>query len=447
MNPSSPQARLLAEIEQKSEGAARRAFLKKTGLAAGLLVAGPSALQAQQKDSRVLKIGLIGAGGRGTGAASNALNADSNAVLWSVGDVSRSSVDGALNSLSKYKDRVDVSEERKFTGMDAYQKVLDSNPDVVILTTPPGFRPHHLKAAVEAGKHVFCEKPVAVDPVGVRSVLESAQKAKEKGLSIVCGFCWRYSASRRAAFAKIHEGAIGDITSIYSTYHTGPVKPMPTADNRKPEWSDVEWQVRNWYNFSWLSGDGLVEQAVHSVDKTCWAMKDIDPIAAVANGGRQFPAHGGNIFDHFSVVYEYPNDVLVTMASRQIPNCYGENADVIRGTKGTLFINSSRVQIKGEQNWRYDPEQAEQDRDMYDQEHVELFESIRGGNNKKWDGDWMTHSTLVAIMGRMSAYSGKRVTWEHMLKSMEDLAPEETLKWDSSFEPHPTPQPGVYKLV
>jgi predicted dehydrogenase len=277
-------------------------------------------------------------------------------------------------------------------------------------------------------------------------VLESARKAKDKGLSITCGFCWRYNNSRRAAFKKIHEGAIGDITSIYATYHTGPVKPMPPASERKPEWSDVEWQVRNWYNFSWLGGDGLVEQAVHSVDKTCWAMKDMDPISAVATGGRQIPAEGGNIFDNFSIVYEYPNNVLVTMASRQIPGCFNENADYIRGTKGMLTINGSRVQIEGENPWSYAEEDAEKDRDMYDQEHVEFFESIRAGAARN-DGEWMAHSTLVAIMGRMAAYSGKKVTWKHMLESKEDLAPAETLKWEDSFTPHATPLPGKYKLV
>jgi predicted dehydrogenase len=395
----------------------RRRFVQGSATT-GLLFSAPNILKAAD-DSRRLKVALIGCGGRGTGAASNALNADSNAELWAVGDVSTSSISSSLKILGeKYKDRAQVPAERQMTGLDAYQKVLETNPDVVILTTPPGFRPGHLAAAIEAGKHVFCEKPVAVDPEGIR----------------------------RAAFDQVHNGAIGDITSIYATYHTGPVKPMPPASERKPEWSDVEWQVRNWYNFSWLGGDGLVEQAVHSVDKTCWALKDIDPISAVANGGRQVPAKGGNIFDHFSVVYEYPGNVQVTLASRQIPNCFNENADVIRGTKGTLLINGGRVQIIGEKNWSYSEEQAEQDRDMYDQEHVELFESIRKGQAKN-DGEWMAHSSLVAIMGRMSAYTGKKVSWKHMLESKEDLAPEATLNWGDSFTPHALPEPGNYKLV
>lgn len=442
-------------MHESSPSSSRRSFLKSSAAVTAVSLSAPS-ISLGAPDQRRLKVGLIGCGGRGGGAAANALKMDTNAELWAMGDVSATALQGTASNLrNAFKDRVNVSAERQFIGLDAYQKVLESNPDVVILTTPPGFRPVHLKAAIEAGKHVFCEKPVAVDPAGIRSVLESAKKAKEKGLSLVCGFCWRYNASRRAAFKKVlEEGAIGDITSYYATYYTGPVKPMPAASQRKAEWSDVEWQVRNWYNFSWLSGDSLVEQAVHSVDKTCWAMKDQDPISCVANGGRQIPAEGGNIFDHFSVVYEYPNNVFVTMSNRQIPNCYGENADYITGTKGTLIINGSRVQIIGENKWSYSDEEAEKDRDMYDQEHFELFEAIRNGAAKN-DGEWMAHSTLVGIMGRTAAYTGKKVTWKAspdgkwpgMMASQEDLAPEDTLKWDSSFAPHSLPQPGKHQLI
>lgn len=399
-------------------------------------------------DNKRLKIGLIGCGGRGGGAAVNAMGMDSNTQLWAVGDVFGGAIQSTLGSLrNNFKDRAEVPPERQFTGLDAYQQVLASNPDVVLLTTPPGFRPLHFKAAVEAGKHVFCEKPVAVDVAGIRSVMESAKLAKQKGLSITCGFCWRYSPSRRIMFKKLlEEKAIGDITSYYATYYTGPVKPMPPMDQRNEAWSDVEWQIRNWYNFSWLSGDSLVEQAVHSVDKTCWAMRDTDPISCIANGGRQHPARGGNIFDHFSCVYQYPGNVLVTVASRQIPNCDNENADYITGTKGHAIINGSRLQILGENKWSYPEESLEKDRDMYDQEHVDFFESIRHGKAHS-DGEWMTHSTLVGIMGRTAAYTGKRITWKQMLASKEDLADEAALQWDSKFTPHDTPIPGKFPFI
>lgn len=435
----------------------RRDFIKTSSIAAAATAAVPAMLKAAETpDNRRLKVALIGCGGRGGGAVRNALSMDTNIELWAMGDVYGGQIKNLLNALAPdFKDRAQVPEERQFTGMDAYKKVLESNPDVVLLATPPGFRPLHFAAAVEAGKHIFCEKPVAVDVAGIRSILESSRKAKEKGLSITCGFCWRYSPSRREIFRKLlEEKAIGEITNYYATYYTGPVKPMPAADQRKPEYSDIEWQLRNWYNFSWLSGDGLVEQAVHSVDKTCWAMKDVDPISCIANGGRQVKAEGGNIYDHFSVVYEYPNNVFVTVASRQIANCSNENADYITGTKGSAVISGSRVQITGENKWSYPEEQAEKDRDMYDQEHVDFFDSIRNGKGHN-DGEWMAHSSLVAIMGRMAAYSGKKIMWKAstdgkwpgLLQAKEDLAPEETFQWDSKFEPNAMPIPGKYSLT
>ncbi len=433
----------------------RRDFLKSTSVAAAATLAAPAILKGAP-DNKRLKIALIGCGGRGGGAARNALGMDTNAELWAMGDVFPQQITATINGLkADFKERAEVPAERQFSGLDAYQKVLASNPDVVLLATPPGFRPLHFAAAVEAGKHIFCEKPVAVDVAGIRSVQESARKAKEKGLSITCGFCWRYSPSRRAIFDKmLKDKAIGDITNYYATYYTGPVKPMPAATERKEGVSDFEWQLRNWYNFSWLSGDSLVEQAVHSVDKTCWAMGDVDPISCIANGGRQNPAEGGNIFDHFNVVYEYPGNVFVHVANRQIPNCSNENADYITGTKGSAIINGPRVQITGPNKWSYPEEQAEKDRDMYDQEHVEFFDSIRNGKAHN-DGEWMAHSSLVAIMGRMAAYTGQKITWKPsadgkwpgLQQSKEDLAPEENFQWDSSFKPHETPIPGKYPLI
>ncbi len=415
----------------------RRQFLATTAAAA----AAPSILRAAQ-DDRKLKVGVVGLGGRGSGAARQALTADSNCELHAVGEAFKPKANKSLDGLrKKFGDQVNVPDERIFIGLDAYKKVLDSGVDVVLLTTPPGFRPQHLAAAVEAGKHVFCEKPVAVDSTGVRSVLESVRKAEAKKLSIVTGFCWRYNFARRALYEKVHEGAIGDVVGVYATYLASPVKPMPPADKRPEGLSDVEWQVANWYNFDWLCGDSLVEQAVHSVDKIAWAMKDIDPIAAVGSGGRQIPAHGGNIYDHFNVCYEYPNQVRCHMASRQQRGCYGENHDYITGTKGTALIVRGQCIIRGEQNWRYDGEQN----DMYQEEHDTLFRAIRRGEPRN-DGEWMAKSTLLAIVGRMAAYTGERVEWGQAQASGEDFAPDD-LKWEDDFQPSPTPKPGVTKLV
>ncbi len=299
----------------------RRDFLKTSALV-GSALAAPALVPGElfaRENTDTLRVGLIGCGGRGSGAASQALNADKNVVLTAMGDAFEDQLQRSLQSLKKeHPDKVKVTPEKCFVGLDAYQKVIDSGVDVVLLATPPGFRPVHLKAAVDAGKHVFCEKPMATDAPGVRSVLASVKAAKEKNLSLVAGFCWRYEGARREFYKRIHEGAIGDIRAIYATYYAGPVKPMPPASSRPAEMGDLEWQMRNWYNFTWLSGDGYVEQACHSVDKVGWALKDQSPLKAVAVGGRQTPNNQGDIFDHMFVVYEFPDDVRAFVGQRQI---------------------------------------------------------------------------------------------------------------------------------
>ena len=246
----------------------RRDFLAASSLAAGAL-AFPSIASAQHKADRI-KIGIIGCGGRGTGAVNNALTADPGVQLVAMADVFPDRLETSLKNLSaKYPEasgRIDVPKSRQFSGLEAYKQVLASDIDVVLLAAPPGFRPLHFAAAVEAGKHIFCEKPMGTDPVHARGLLDSARKAKAKSLSVVAGFCWRYS-DRRSLFDKIHSGAIGQVRGMHHTYLGGPVKPMPAPETRPDGMSDVEWQLRNWMNFVYLSGDGLVEQACHSVDK------------------------------------------------------------------------------------------------------------------------------------------------------------------------------------
>lgn len=392
---------------------------------------------ADADNQDTLKIGLIGCGGRGSGAAQQALTADYNTVLHAVGDVLPDQVSRSLQMLGdQFAKRAEVAPDRQFLGLDAYQKVIDLC-DVVILASPPGFRPQHLTAAVEAGRHVFCEKPMAVDATGYRSALAAVRKAKEKNLSIVAGFCWRYSPSRREAFRQLHDGAIGRVTSVFSSYYTGPVKPMQEPASRPAGMSDVEWQIRNWYNFSWLSGDSLVEQAIHSVDKLCWALNDRDPVSCIATGGRQIPSVGGNIFDHFHVAYEFPDDITAHLGCRQIKGCSNEVLDNIQGSSGALIIGKGSVPyINGPTRWRFKGE----DKNMYQVEHDELFAAIRSGKPVN-DGEWMLHSTMVGIMGRMAAYSGKRITWQQAVESPEDLAPDH-LAWGDSFIPSPIPQPG-----
>lgn len=436
MNPTSP--------KQSS----RRQFLKTSTVAAlggalasqiGFSAAGsPSTAGA---NGGVLKVGLIGCGGRGTGAALQALRADKNAELTALGDVFEAPLRRSHEILrSNEPERVKVEQTHLFAGLDAYEKVIQSGVDVVLLCAPPGFRPIHFKAAVDAGLHIFCEKPMAVDGPGIRMMMEAAKSAREKRLAVVSGFCWRYDFARREAFQLIHEGAVGDIKAIYATYYTGTLS-SKFPGTREEGWSDLEWQLRNWYNFHWLSGDHLVEQAVHSVDKIAWAMRDVPPIKAVATGGRQIPSYG-NTYDHFSVAYEYADGTRAFMGCRQQDNCYNENADYIMGSKGVCTIGRGPVPIiTGEETWRY----RGPANDMYQTEHDELFASIRKGEPID-DGDWMLSSTLMGIMGTMAAYTGREVTWEQVLNSEKDTFPS-ALNWNGELAVDPRPMPGRTQFV
>jgi myo-inositol 2-dehydrogenase / D-chiro-inositol 1-dehydrogenase len=427
------------------QATSRRQFLKTSSTAAlGTVLAThlSSSSRAFAANGDTLKVGLIGCGGRGTGAASQALHADNNVVLTAMGDVFSERLNGSLGELKRQvPDRVQVDAEHSFVGLDAYQKVLASGVDVVLLTTPPGFRPMHFKAAIAAGKHVFCEKPMATDAPGVRSVLATAEEAKKKNLAVVAGFCWRYDLARREFYKRIHDGAIGDVRAVYATYLTGPVKPMPPASQRPAGMSDVEWQLRNWYNFVWLCGDGLVEQACHSIDKIAWAMNGLLPAKAVATGGRQIPNNEGNIFDHIDVFYEYENGVRAFMAQRQISNCYSDNSDYLMGANGLGNIKSGRPMIAGKERWRANPSP----KDMYQVEHDELFASIRKGEPIN-DGVWMCNSTLMAIMGRTAAYTGQEITWEQIMNSEDKLVPD-NLTWDMKLPPAPLAMPGRTRIV
>jgi predicted dehydrogenase len=415
----------------------RRQFLKTSSAAITGTLAGPLILTSKTRAASpgdTVKVGLIGCGGRGSGAAKNALSADSSVVLTAIGDAFPDRLERGLNNLKADKEvgeKVKVAADNAFSGLDAYEKVINSGVDVVILATPPGFRPLHLKAAVDAGKHVFCEKPMATDAPGVRSILESARRAKEKNLALVAGFCYRYNPGVRALMQRVHEGAIGEIRALHTDYNTGLVG---GAFPQKSGQSDSEWQIRNWWHFTWLSGDHIVEQAVHSIDKMAWAMKDEPPVKCHAIGGRAVP-HGsgiGHIFDHFGVVYEYANGVRGFHFCRQQAGCFNQNHDYIMGNDGAAHIVRAiggPFLIKGKNAWRY---REESSKDMYQVEHDELFASIRSGKPIN-DGERMAKSTLLAIMGRMAAYTGLEITWEEALNSKETLMPEK-LSFDTQVK-------------
>lgn len=396
----------------------RRKFMQASAGAAALTLASVPAVHADGGD--MLRVGLIGCGGRGTGAAAQALKADTNVKLTAMGDAFRDRLDGSLRQLqadNSLAGKIDVPRERQFVGFDAYREVIGSGVDVVLLCSPPHFRPAHLEAAVQARKHVFAEKPVAVDAPGVRRCLAACRLAQERRLSVVSGLCWRYHGGMRETFGRIHQGAVGDIVAIQCSYDTG----LLWSHARQPNWSDMEWQMRNWLYFTWLSGDFNVEQHVHSLDKMAWAMRDQPPLRAIGMGGRQVRTapEFGHIFDHHAVVYEYANGIKGFAYCRQMANCANDVSDHIMGTLGTCDV--MRHRITGRNAWQYPTARARRD-DMYQQEHNELFASIRSGNPIN-NGEYMTKSTLLAIMGRMATYTGQVITWEQALNSREDLSP------------------------
>lgn len=397
----------------------RRQFLKTSTAAVvgGALAGGLSiARSAHAGGDDLLKVGLIGCGGRGTGAAAQALAADANVKLVALGDAFSDRLQSSLGELRKIApDKLAVDDEHCFVGFDAYQKVVDSGVDVVLLCTPPHFRPAHLAAAVAAGKHVFAEKPVATDAPGVRSVIATCEEAKKKGLSIVSGLCYRYDLPKREVMARIHDGAVGDILAVHTSYNTGTL----WMHERQEGWSDMEWQLRNWLYFTWLSGDHNVEQHVHSLDKALWALGDVPPAKATGLGGRQVRVQPefGNIFDHHAVVYEYDNGAKIFSFCRQQAGCSVDVSDYVMGTKGTADAQNKHA-ISGENPWRYRGETP----NMYQVEHNELFASIRSGNPIN-NGHYMAQSTMVAILGRMATYTGQTISWTDALNSSEDLAP------------------------
>jgi len=423
----------------------RRSFLKNSGLVLlGSSLVSPLAASASMfaPQKSTLKVGLIGCGGRGTGAAAQAMKADPNVELTAMGDVFSDRLEESYASLEKINPKqLKVDKKNRFVGFDAYQKVIDSGVDVVLLTAPPGFRPLHLEAAVNAGKHIFCEKPVAVDAPGVRKVIELSKKAKEKNLALVSGFCFRYDNSNRATFAKVLEGDVGDIKAITTFRNGGEAWFFP----READWTEMTYQMRNWYYYNWLSGDFIVEQAVHSLDMMSWAMGDIMPVSAMGTGGRQVrvdPKYG-NIYDHFAVEFEYDNGTKGYHFTRQQAGTTNRNSVDVMGTNGNAIVNiGSQYEITGQKPWKYSGPKN----NMYQTQHDELFASIRDGNPIN-DGDYMANSTLLAIWGRMVGYTGQRISFEEALNSPKTLGPDvASFTWDLKIDVPPIATPGVTKI-
>jgi myo-inositol 2-dehydrogenase / D-chiro-inositol 1-dehydrogenase len=386
----------------------------------------------REPQEATLRVGLVGCGGRGRGAIENVLEAAPNVQVTALADMFPDRVATTMK-LGKEMPGFKVADEACFTGFDAVKRLLDANVDYVMLCQPPGFRPAHFELAIEAGKHVFMEKPVAVDPAGVRKVIAAGEKARAKKLGVIPGTQSRHSAKLRETVRRIHQGQIGEVVAGRIYFNTGYLWEV----ERQEGMSDLEWQIRNWYYFDWLSGDHIVEQHVHQIDATDWVLKS-HPVAAVGVGGRQVriePLYG-NIYDHFAVDYEYPNDIHVFSMCRQWKGTPGKVEAWFTGTQGEACLAGPvSGRITGKDPWKFEGE----DPKPQVQEHRDLIESIRAGKPLN-DARRIAETTLSAILGREAAYTGKRIGWDELLASDLDLTPPKL-----EFGPHearPVRRPG-----
>lgn len=418
--------------------ATRRQFLRDGARAATVLsMALPARGGYHSSGTGGLRLGLIGCGGRGAGAVASALRVDPTAQLVAVADAFQDRIPPRLRALERqFGNRASVPPERRFSGFEGYRGVLDSDVDVVILAAPPHFRPRHIRAALEAGVHVFAEKPMAVDAPGYRSLLDSARLADQKNLCLVSGFELRFSPAAQEAIARLHDGAIGQILTAQGTYNIGYL----WHRGRRPGWTEMEHQMRNWYYFTWLSGDHIVEQTVHLVDLLCWVAGDKPPVQAWGYGGRaqRTAPKWGDIFDHHAVVYDFADGLRGYAFTRQQLNCYNEVSFRVIGSKGRLDL----VKWGG---FRFS---GAIDRELpVPKEHPELitfremFAAVRGGTSIN-HGRLFALSTMAAILGRMATHSGKLIRWEDAIRSDRKLAPER-YAWDADPPVKPRPD-GSY---
>jgi predicted dehydrogenase len=433
-----------------SKRTSRREFLKTSAVASGAMAAAVANVHAGGTESTI-RIGLVGCGGRGTGAAEQCLKADNHVRLVAVADAFRDRAENCLRHLRGAQgvaQRVAVENDNIFVGLDAYRQLLP-HVDLVLLATPPGFRAAQIDAAIAARKHVFTEKPVAVDGPGIRTVLAAYERANENRLSVVAGTQRRYQTGYRESMRRIHGGDLGTITSACCYWNQGGL----WHRNRDQNMTDVEWQIRNWLYFTWLSGDHIVEQHVHNLDVINWALGTAEginahPVRCVGLGGRQARTQPqfGHIYDHFAIDFEYPNGVHVLSTCRQMENTPGRVTETVTGTRGVWMAPNhsgpqserrNRYSITGERAWTF---MDRNDNQPYDEEHVALIRSIRQREPMN-DLRRVAESTLTAIMGRMAAYSGQIVTWENALNSDLRLVPE-TLAWNTPMPVPPVAVPG-----
>lgn len=428
-------------------GFTRRDFLRTASVVAvGSYLYGTDAVHAAEQGT--IRVGLIGCGGRGTGAAIDCVEASSDVVITAMGDLFSDSLEGSLRALRERlpAKNITVTPEMCFTGFDAFKKVMATDVDLVILAAPPFFRPQHLEEAVRMGKHVFMEKPVAVDPPGVRSVIASGDLAAGKGLAIVAGTQRRHQAHYVEVMQRVRRGDLGQIVAGQCYWDMGALWLERAAENwtnrTAKNWSDMEWQVRNWLFTVWCSGDHIVEQHVHNLDVMNWAMGS-HPVKCVGMGGRAARTDPmfGNVYDHFAVEYEYPNGARVLSMCRQTAGVLGNVSERVIGTSGFAYTDSANGYIKGAKPYSTD----EPSPNPYVQEHADLIASIRAGKPLN-EARQVAESTLTAIMGRVSAYTGQPVSWEWLLKASKlDLTPPH-MEW-RELPPLEVAVPGVTQRV
>jgi len=426
----------------------RRHFLKTSTAAASAVAVGALDVSrhAHAAGSGIIKIGMIGAGGRCAGAAENAMNSGPDVRLVAIHDIFMDRVKGKLEALKKKKpDQVQVDDAHCFDGLQGYKGVIEAS-DVVLIANAAKFHPFYTMAAVQAGKHVFCEKPHGIDPHGIKTLTAACELAKQKKLSVVSGLQSRYDNGYQETIKRIHDGAIGDIVAIEENFLRGPYG----VYRRQQGWSEVQSQFGNQYHFVWLSGDDVPQSLVHNMDRATWALKETPPLKCHGLGGRSssFSEEYGNVFDHHSVIYHYANGVRAYAFCRTEVRCYNEVSSIILGSKGRCFLLQCR--IEGETNWKFEGKRVI----ATDAEHRVLFDSIRNGTPVN-NGDYMARSTLITIMGQISCYTGAEVTWDQINKS-DFFYPPKCEDCSLDMKPpvekgpddrYPVYVPGVTKLI
>ncbi|MHB0960228.1 MAG: Gfo/Idh/MocA family protein [Pirellulaceae bacterium] len=425
----------------------RRTFLAKSALLASTAAGTQLALSrsAHAAGSDTIKLGLIGCGGRGSGAAADALAGDANTQLWAMADVFADKIESSVQNLTaEFADRIQVDPSRRFAGLDGYRGVIE-NSDVVLIACASRFHAPYALAAVQAKKHVFVEKPAAVDVAGVLQLLEADELAKANGTGVLAGLTYRYHLGRREAVERIYGGEIGEIVAIQCDYLRSPYGLIA----RQPNWSELEYQFRNWYHFSWLSGDDVPQSLIHNLDSALWALHDEPPLRVYGLGGRssQFQPEMGTSFDHHSVIYEYANGRRIYGAVRTAVGCFGNNIDVFHGTKGrcifAAFAAPKFTDLAGKVTWKADEEASK--KSPYRQEHLEFLQSIRDGRPFQ-RGKQLAVSTMMTVLGQMAVYSGQQFSWEEGLASKFAYPPASEVRLD--MEPPVTPGPdGIYPVA